>query len=123
MQRLVLRTIPGVSHPRRLHHTLLVNLPRHRRASPQPSHEGYGTLPRDQRVAVAKMAAMLRVAIALDETRSQRIEEFACQLDDGRLVITIPNIRDLSLEQMAIRQADSLFEEVYGLKVLLRHVN
>ena len=34
----------------------------HRRASPQPTHEGYATLDRDERVAVAKMAAILRVA-------------------------------------------------------------
>ena len=47
----------------------------HRRASPQPTHEGYATLDRDERVAVAKMAAILRVADALDESRSQRIHE------------------------------------------------
>src|SRR5207249_4277765 len=47
----------------------------HRRASPQPTHEGYAMLDRDERVAVAKMAAILRVADALDESRSQRIHE------------------------------------------------
>ena len=93
----------------------------HRRASPQPRHDGYGTLPREQRVAVAKMAAMLRIAIALDETRSQRIKNFRTMLNDNQLVISIPKVRDLSLEQMAVRQADNLFEEVFGLKVLLRY--
>jgi exopolyphosphatase/guanosine-5'-triphosphate,3'-diphosphate pyrophosphatase len=95
----------------------------YRRASPQPSHEGYATLPREQRVAVAKLAALLRVAKALDETRSQRIKDFRCQKDkgDGRLIIIVPGVRDLSLEQLAMRQAGSLFEEVFGREVLLRY--
>ena len=41
----------------------------HRRASPKPEHDGYASLARDGRVAVAKMAAILRVAVALDDSR------------------------------------------------------
>jgi exopolyphosphatase/guanosine-5'-triphosphate,3'-diphosphate pyrophosphatase len=92
----------------------------HRRASPQPTHEGYATLDRDERVAVAKMAAILRVADALDESRSQRITELACSREGERLVISIPGVEDLSLEQLALKQSGSLFEETFGLGVLLR---
>jgi exopolyphosphatase/guanosine-5'-triphosphate,3'-diphosphate pyrophosphatase len=92
----------------------------HRRASPQPTHEGYNTLDRDERVAVAKMAAILRLADALDESRSQRIQELACLREGGRLVISIPGVEDLSLEQLALKQSGALFEETFGLTVLLR---
>ncbi len=92
----------------------------HRRASPQASHEGYSELGRDDRVAVAQLAAILRVAVALDESRSQRIRDFSCTIDSKRLIISVPNVDDLSLEQMALRQNGSLFEEVFGWKVLLR---
>lgn len=92
----------------------------HRRASPQPTHEGYATLDRDERVSVAKMAALLRVAIALDESRSQRIHEVICTRDDSRLIISVPMVEDLSLEQIALKQSGSLFEETFGLPVLLR---
>jgi exopolyphosphatase/guanosine-5'-triphosphate,3'-diphosphate pyrophosphatase len=93
-----------------------------RRASPQPEHEGYNTLNREHRIAVAKMAALLRLAIALDDARSQRIHEMVCEVEEGRLVISIPHVDDLSLEQLSMRQNSSLFEEVFGLKVLLRKV-
>ena len=73
----------------------------HRRASPQPMHEGYATLAREERVAVAKMAALLRVAVALDESRSQRIHDFTCHVEGSRLVISIARAEDLSLEQLA----------------------
>lgn len=92
----------------------------HRRASPQPTHEGYVTLERDERVAVAKMAALLRVAIALDESRSQRIHEIACIRETNRLIISIPRVEDLSLEQLALKQSGALFEETFGQPVLLR---
>ena len=92
----------------------------HRRASPQPLHEGYATLDRDERVAVAKMAAILRVADALDESRSQRIHEVECVREAGRLVISIPMVEDLSLEQLALKQNSALFEETFGMPVLLR---
>ncbi len=94
----------------------------HRRASPQPDHEGYATLDRERRVAVAKMAAILRIAGALDESRSQRIQDLDCVCEDGRLLISIPRVDDLSLEQLALRQNGSLFEEIFGLQVLLRQV-
>jgi len=92
----------------------------HRRASPQPVHEGYSTLDRDERVAMAKMAALLRVADALDESRSQRIHELQVERDGDRLVISIPMVEDLSLETLALKQNGALFEETFGLPVLLR---
>ncbi|MCH7726440.1 MAG: hypothetical protein IH991_08190 [Planctomycetes bacterium] len=93
-----------------------------RRASPQPRHEGYAELDRDQRVIVAKLAAVLRVAIALDESRSQRIHELHCERKEGQLIISVTGVEDLSLEQLSLRQNGSLFEEIFGMTVLLRTV-
>jgi exopolyphosphatase/guanosine-5'-triphosphate,3'-diphosphate pyrophosphatase len=92
----------------------------HRRASPKPTHPGFSTLDRDRRVAVLKMAAMLRVAIALDASRSQRVQEIHCSRHRDRLIISVPNVDDLSIEQLALKQASSLFADVFGMKVLLR---
>jgi exopolyphosphatase / guanosine-5'-triphosphate,3'-diphosphate pyrophosphatase len=92
----------------------------HRRSSPQPTHEGYETLDRQDRVAVTQLAALLRVAIALDDSRSQRIHEFDCTIEEGRLIISVPLLEDLSLEQLALRQNGVLFEETFGMPVLLR---
>lgn len=92
----------------------------HRRSSPMPSHDTYWSLPRERRTAVSKLAAMMRVALALDESRSQRISAFACERRGGRLILATPDVEDLSLEQMAIKQNVSLFEEVFGMQVFLR---
>ncbi|TWT61852.1 Ppx/GppA phosphatase family protein [Rubinisphaera italica] len=92
----------------------------HRRTSPKSSHTGFINLERDDRVVVIKLAAILRVALALDGARNQRIHDFECTLTPKRLVITIPEISDLSMEQLAIRQIGNLFEETFGLPILLR---
>ena len=92
----------------------------YRRASPQSSHEDYGALPREQRVAVSKMASILRLATALDDTRSGRIREIECVREGKRLVINVPGLEDVSLEQIAMRQNSSLFRDVFGMPVLLR---
>ncbi|MFG0334003.1 MAG: exopolyphosphatase [Maioricimonas sp. JB049] len=92
----------------------------HRRATPKPTHQGFNTLDRDRRVAVLKLAAILRIAIALDASRSQRVNNIQCQRSGTRLVILVPNMDDLSVEQLALRHARIMFEEVYGLSVLLR---
>jgi exopolyphosphatase/guanosine-5'-triphosphate,3'-diphosphate pyrophosphatase len=92
----------------------------HRRASPKPTHAGFSSLDRDRRVAVAKLAAILRVAIALDASRSQRVRSIQCTREKSRLVVTVPEVDDLAVEQLALRQGRSLFEEIYGMRVLLR---
>lgn len=92
----------------------------HRRAYPQPSHEVYGTLPQDQRVIVCKLAAILRLAIALDDTRSGRVRDIQCAVDSKSLIINAPGLDDVSLEQIAMRENSGLFRDVYGLTVYLR---
>jgi len=92
----------------------------YRRASPQPNHDGYSTLDRDERVVVAKLAAILRIAVALDDSRSQRIRDVSCEIKGDRLTLSVPNVQDLGLEQLALRQGGALFEEVFGLQVQLR---
>lgn len=92
----------------------------HRRASPKPTHTVFTALDRDQRIAVVKMAAMLRVADALEASHAQRLHELRFSRESGRLVISIPQVEDLSLEQLALKQSGSLFEETFGMPVLLR---
>lgn len=92
----------------------------HRRASPKPTHTVFTALNRDQRIAVVKMAAMLRVADALEASHSQRLHELRFSRESGRLVIAVPQVEDLSLEQLALKQSGTLFEETFGMPVLLR---
>ena len=92
----------------------------HRRATPQPSHEGYGELDQSERVVVSKLASILRLAIALDDTRSGRIREIQCHRDTKQFVIQASGVDDVSLEQVAMRMGAALFRDTFGLSVMLR---
>jgi len=93
----------------------------HRRALPKPTHEPYARLSRDNRVILLRLAGILRLAKSLDHGRSQRIRQVECHTERRRLVITVQTgVGDLSLEQLALRQDSGLFQDVFGLSVLLR---
>ena len=93
----------------------------HRRAVPNAAtHPEFAALDRDSRIAVSKMAALLRVADALDRGHIQQVREFSCSRERGRFVLTVPQIEDLTLERLAIREKGNLFEELFGLAVVLR---
>ncbi len=94
----------------------------HRRASPLATHEGYATLDRSGRVAVSKLAAILRVAIALDGSRTGRIKEVRCMRQRDTITIQLPGVSDISLEDLALRQTAGLFEEVFGATIRVRAV-
>ena len=92
----------------------------HRRATPQPRHDGYSNLDRDQRVSVAKMAAILRVAKALDASRAQRVRDIECSVVGKQLIISIPHPIDLSLETLELNRTAGMFEDIFGLRVVVR---
>jgi exopolyphosphatase/guanosine-5'-triphosphate,3'-diphosphate pyrophosphatase len=89
----------------------------HRRSAPQPEHPYWGPLPREQKLVVQKLAAILRVADALERSHLQRVRDFAVERTDDRLTITIRDVEDLTIERMAIREKGGLFEDIYGLTI------
>jgi exopolyphosphatase/guanosine-5'-triphosphate,3'-diphosphate pyrophosphatase len=91
----------------------------HRRAVPQASHPEYMALARDKRILVSKLAALLRVADALDRAHTAQVREFRCERHGEDLVIVVPGAVDLTLERTALAQKGDLFADVFGMKVRL----
>lgn len=92
----------------------------HRRALPSLNHPEFAALDPEQRISVSKLAAILRVADALDRTHLQQVRDPAVSLAKDEIVITVENVEDLTLERMALKDKGRLLEEVYGLKVVLQ---
>ncbi len=92
----------------------------HRRALPRPVHEGFTALDRERRIAVVKMAAILRVADALDTSHSGRVSNPDIRVTPEGLTIIARERIDLTLEKYSLQQKAQMFEQVYGMKVILR---
>ena len=91
----------------------------HRRSAPKPSHIEYSALPREQRVVINKLAAILRVADTLSQGHipNASVLRFERQGDD--FIIIVPDVSNLLLEKRAIARKGGMFEEIYGMKIRL----
>ncbi|HEU4334945.1 MAG TPA: Ppx/GppA phosphatase family protein [Candidatus Eisenbacteria bacterium] len=99
---------------------IVANLARyHRRGGPQSDHPAYASLPRQDRLTVNRLAAILRVADALDKSHTQRVQSPGFSIQDGELRIDAGPGEDLALERVALDAKGGLFEEVFGLKPVI----
>jgi len=92
----------------------------HRRSMPKTIHQPYASMDRSRRVVVSKLAAILRLALALDASRNQRIRQIECHRIRNRIIVSVPALDDLSVEQISLRRNQLFFESIFGLEVLLR---
>ena len=92
----------------------------HRRAAPRPTHEEFIDLPAADRIRVSKLAAILRVADALEfsHERGKDALTFGTQRDE--LVIRVRTRDDLTLSQRQLDARAEMFRTVYGLRVVLQ---
>lgn len=91
----------------------------HRRAGPQADHPAYAALPRPARVTVNRLAAILRVADALDKGHNQILRGVRVTVSGDELRIEGEGAGDLALERLSLEEKAGLFEEVFGLKPVL----
>jgi len=91
----------------------------HRKALPRMDHELYGTLDRESRVIVTKLAAILRIADTLDSARTLHGVKFDVRLEEDKMVIAVNTDKDLDFEKHALEEESQMFERVYGMKVVL----
>lgn len=91
----------------------------HRRSPPKPSHQDYMALPRESRVIINKLAALLRIADALARGRIKHPDQVEFHHEGDELTIIVRNIDNLVLEKRSVAIKSDMFEDVYGMKVRL----
>ena len=100
--------------------TIVANVVRyHRKSPPASTHVNFIALPREDRVAVMKLAAILRVADALDRGHDQRVREPSFERREERFIIRAAGVVDLSLERLSLAEKGDMFEDVFGLEPVL----
>lgn len=91
----------------------------HRHAMPSLDHAGYAALSTEDRIRVSKLAALLRVADALERTHAQRVAQIECRRRGGKLHLRLPGLSDAAVERLAMTSKADLFEQVFGLSVVI----
>ena len=89
-----------------------VDVPAYAEVASEMSHVDY--------VRMLKLAAILRLANGMDRSHQQRIRDVRVTVSGSELKIMANTIYDITLEQGMMENRSRFFEQIYGLKPVLR---
>ncbi len=89
----------------------------HRKAMPNSAHTSFISLRREQRVTIMKLAAILRVADALDRSHNQRVRGFRLEKNEDAVILHCDYQGDITVEKYGLELKGQMFEEVFGYRV------
>ena len=88
----------------------------HRKAPPDASHEAYAALAEKDQERVRSLAAILRVADALDHDHKQNVSTVRAKQRGSELKLRVSTRGDVSLDAWSLKDKGDLFENQFGLK-------
>lgn len=91
----------------------------HDEVLPYEDNGVYGNMPHDERVMVCKLSAVLKLANAVNKSRSHKFDNVNVRLSNNQLIVTISTYKNIELEKWAFNKNKQLFEDVYGIKTVL----
>jgi exopolyphosphatase / guanosine-5'-triphosphate,3'-diphosphate pyrophosphatase len=91
----------------------------HRKSTPHLDHDNFRALSREDRAKVKSLAAILRVADALDREHRGKVREVAGRVEGDTLVLEVSGSADRELEEWTVRAKAGLLKEAFGLDVKL----
>ncbi len=109
--------IPGLTEEERMVVAAVARY--HRKGKPQASHPEYMILSPSMRVLVCKLAAILRVADAVANSQERKTRNCSVTVKDRVLAIKSSGSVDMGLEKTLLTRKSDLFEDVYGMKIVL----
>ena len=83
-------------------------------------YAGLGTSRRELTILIAKLTAILRLANSMDRSHRQKLSDSRIAVRNGSLVITTDCPESIVLEQYSFDQKADFFEEVFGIRPVLR---
>jgi exopolyphosphatase/guanosine-5'-triphosphate,3'-diphosphate pyrophosphatase len=93
----------------------------HRKSPPDASHPNFRELDKDARAKVRSLAAILRIADALDREHLGKVTHVKAEVDDAkrRLTLHITGTEDRELEEWTVRAKSELLRDVFDLDVAI----
>jgi exopolyphosphatase/guanosine-5'-triphosphate,3'-diphosphate pyrophosphatase len=97
---------------------VVANLARyHRKSGPDVSHPNFRDLERDDRARVRSLAAILRIADALDREHAAKVTAVRAVLEKGRMRLHLTGTTQRQLEEWTVARKSELFREVFDLAI------
>ena len=91
----------------------------HSKGTPSDLDGNFSRLDREEKVKVAKLAALIRLADSIDRSHKQKAADCEIRLHGDTLEVTVAPIEDFSLEQWTFIDKADFFEHVHGVRPVL----
>ena len=75
---------------------------------------------REEYLLTAKLAAILRLANAMDRSHYQKVKALNVKLKDRTLYLIIDSVKDVSLELGLLKDKTEFFESVFGIRLVMK---
>ncbi len=99
---------------------MIANVARyHRKSAPKMQHRPYEELPPKHRLTISKLAAILRLADALDHEHASTVESVEVDYKRPRFMFRLKGKGDMLLEKWALVNKRDLFESVFDANVVV----
>jgi len=92
----------------------------HRRAMPQLTHPAFIALDRQDRLIVSKLAAVLRLANALDAEHLQKVRDVHLVRHENAWLLELDATGDVTMELMAASSRSDMLSDTFGRQVRVR---
>jgi exopolyphosphatase/guanosine-5'-triphosphate,3'-diphosphate pyrophosphatase len=91
----------------------------HTRSLPKPNHKEFNDLPPKRRRMVMLLAAILRLAEALDREHANKVHSFKLTIHAKKVTLLIKGEGDLLLERWALSHGSRLFEKTFKRQIVI----
>jgi exopolyphosphatase / guanosine-5'-triphosphate,3'-diphosphate pyrophosphatase len=91
----------------------------HRKSAPKTQHKPYEDLPPKLRLTISKLAAILRLADALDHEHASTVDSVEVEYKRPRFMFRLKGKGDMLLEKWALANKRDLFESVFDANVVV----
>ena len=92
----------------------------HSSTTPSEDLSHFQHLTADNRRLISKLAAILRLADALDDDRQQKIKKISVSVKAPKVIITVFSNANLAYENWIFNSKSQFFTEAYGFKAVLK---
>jgi exopolyphosphatase/guanosine-5'-triphosphate,3'-diphosphate pyrophosphatase len=100
---------------------LIANIARyHRRAYPRKAHPNFRRLDPADRRLVRRLAGILRLAVALNRSHRQLVQDVHCYVKDGRVTLSLRSNLEPVVELWDARRKAGLFEKAFDVELTLK---
>jgi exopolyphosphatase/guanosine-5'-triphosphate,3'-diphosphate pyrophosphatase len=91
----------------------------HRKSTPSFQDDGFRNLPSKDRIVVTELSALMRLADGLDVSHTGRVRAAQLEQQKNTWKLKLQGNADLMLERWALEKRQRLFQDAFGVKLII----